>query len=940
MNAITRRKTLHAARSANRGTIPAWLTVALSLGVVGAALAALGLGVVFAMYAHYTDDYTPIDSMISNRAIGVTEVYDRGGPEAGVYLGNLPNPNAPIVNPVALADISPALIEATISTEDNNFWNNPGFDPRGVVRAAWDNYLGGGIGTGTGGSTLTQQLVKIVYLSDDCSVINGVRSCVAPRTLTRKLKEIAYAVEVDRHYTKDEILGWYLNQISYADRYVGIQAASEGYFRKPASDLTLAEAALLAGIPQSPTAYHPRLNCVRNEDNTCVTDDQGRTTVGGAAKTRQEEVLNLMVTHNRITRAEADAAIAQPLLVYPPNNSVKASAWIDDQIEPRLVRMCEAGILPQIPGSSDCSDSVHNAGYKVTSTIDYAETEKATGMMRDFIARGLAANCACHNAAITTIDPRSGQVIVYAPNLDPNEIADRRVAGDIDQLVEINQPGSSFKPAVYTAYFEQMNKTPMSSIWDTSPMTISDPNVTKENQVTIVNPRPGGGGEGLITARAAMGGSQNVAAFRIAEEVGIENVIKEAKALGITTLEQGFDPTFYSHSDVYYGPSIAVGGANVRAIDMAYMNATLANMGTMVGVPTLATTLDPKDLISLSTATGADYERGLAQRLDFVRGNTRLPGTRELDPVVVLKVQSIDGKTLYEEGPDLQRKVVVNPANAWQTFSIMSDCTARRIIWPCGRSNDDLSLDAFMPDGTKIPEGIKTGTQQGFLNANDTLATWMNGFSRYAATAVWVGNADKSLVHDGARWNYASADTTVYLFKHWMSQYHQDLKDKGMFDAPQGFDDIQPANVAYQAFQSATTEFGRRGGCSQMVETWVRTDVETKGDCEGKSFMPLPPFQVADAIKLARARGIPISSSVAPPPASTTVAPTATRPAATPAPSQPTPAPQPARTPVPTATTAAATPEAPIPQPTQAPAAPPQPGNSSGQNQGRGRSGR
>jgi membrane peptidoglycan carboxypeptidase len=944
MNAITRRKTLHSARRpASRGGVPLWLTLLLSAGVFAAALGALGLGAVFALYTNYTADYEPIQGMIAKRYVGLTEVYDRGGPDNGVFLGNLSNPNAPLLNPVTLDQVSPWLIDATISTEDNNFYSNAGVDPRGLLRAAWDNYVGGGIGTGSGGSTLTQQLVKIVYLSDDCTTApDGTQSCIAPRTLQRKVKEIAYAIEVDRNYSKQDVLTWYLNQISYADRYVGIEAASEGYFRKPASDLDLAEAALLAGVPQSPTAYHPRLNCVRGKDGNCVLDDQGRSTVNGAAKARQEAVLNLMVTHKRITQDQADAAMAEPLLIYPAQNSVKASAWIDDQVEPRLVRMCEAGMLPRTPGTTNCTDSVHSGGYRVTTTLDYAETQKAEEMMRKFISTGLDANCACHNAAIATIDPTSGQIIVYAPNVDPTYTSDPKVAGNIDQLVEINQPGSSLKPAVYTSYFDKLNKTPMSSLWDTSPMKISDPNATEVNQVTIVNPRPGGGGEGLITARAAMGGSQNVAAFRIAEEVGIDNVIAEAKALGITTLQQGFDPTFNSHSDIYYGPSIAVGGANVRAIDMAYMNATISNMGLMIGVPTLATTLDPKTVLSLSTAKGDDYQKALAERLDFVHGNTRLPGTRQLDPVSVLQVQGIDGSILYQEGPDLQKQQVDNAANVWQTHSIMSDCNARFIIWTCGSSNNDNDLDAFMPDGTKFPMGIMTGTQQGPLNANDTLATWMNGYTRYAATAVWVGNADKSLVHDGAAYGYASADTTIHLFKNWMSQYHADLQAAGVFTGePANFDSVQPSNVAYQNFQSATTErcspggrpCGSTAGCSQIVKAWVRTDVENKGDCQGKGFMPLPAFQVPEAITLSHRLGIPTGpggafapepATTAPPTQATPSAPLVptrtTTPVATPPPAAThPPATQPPATPPPAATKPPAT----HPPATSVPTAPP-----------------
>jgi membrane peptidoglycan carboxypeptidase len=174
---------------------------------------------------------------------------------------------------VPLDDISPHMINATVSTEDNSFWDNPGVNITGLARAAYENYVGGEFGSGTGGSSITQQLIKNVYICP--SIGDEASKCVAERTLKRKLKEIAYALELEQDYSKEEILQLYLNQISYADRYIGVQAAADGYFRKPAKDLTLAEAAALAGVPQFPTRYHPRLNCVRDDAGQCVLDELG-----------------------------------------------------------------------------------------------------------------------------------------------------------------------------------------------------------------------------------------------------------------------------------------------------------------------------------------------------------------------------------------------------------------------------------------------------------------------------------------------------------------------------------------------------------------------------------------------------------------------------------------------------------------------------------------
>jgi len=870
MNSWQKRKLLHQRRTARRRS-PAriLLAIALALGALGSIGAAAGLGALFIVYQSYAKDYVPIEEKLRQQYVGLTTIYDRNGEE----LGSLPNSDAQLLNPVKLEDISPWVIEATVSTEDNSFWDNPGINFRGLARAAWENYVGGGIGTGTGGSSITQQLIKNVYICPSINTPDDPNRCVtAERTLDRKLREIVYALELSEDYSKENILEWYLNQISYADRYVGIEAAAQGYFRKSAKDLTLAEAALLAGIPQAPTAYHPRLNCVIDEaTGACAVDEFGRTTVTGAAKERQEEVLELMVEHKRATREQVEAAKAEELKVYPLSNPIKAAAWIDNQVQPRLVRMCEAGILPKRNPSMDCAESVSSAGYQVTTTLDWQLTTEAMQMARDFISRGLEEGCECHNAAIATIEPSTGQILVYAPNIDPTYVSDPRVAGNIDQLVEINQPGSSFKPAVYLAWMDRLNKAPLSTFWDTSPLNI-------EGGVSIVNPRAGGGSEGLITARAALGGSQNVPSFRAAYEVGVDNVIDVASALGITTLAQGFDPTFYSHDSVYYGPSIATGGANIRAIDMAYMDATFANMGVMVGVPHLAREIDFSELKQTSTD---DWDEAMEQKIAFQKGHIRLPGTRELDPVVVLRVTDAEGNVIYdhETAGDLVRKEVINPGSVWLLHTIMSDCTARFIIWGCGSSNNDLGLDFYMLDGTKVESGVKTGTQQGPLSASDTLETWMTGYTRHAATAVWVGNATNELVNDRS---FASANTTVRLWKTWMGTFHTRQQERGVFSIPASFDELRPANVERRAFQTPTTDrvFGG-GGCDQVITGWVRTDVTYESECHTaeidtrngllasdatpaqyratRKFVKLPEFRPDLAIALARARGIPVA---------------------------------------------------------------------------------
>ena len=185
----------------------------------------------------------------------------------------------------------------------------------------------------------------------------------------------------------------------------------------------------------------------------------------------------------------------------------------------------------------------------------------------------------------------------------------------------------------------------------------------------------------------------------------------------------------------------------------------------------------------------------------------------------------------------------------------MSDCTAR---FSSGRwfEHDDLSLDSFV-GGVKIPGGVKTGTQQTATSAKDTLETWMTGYSRYAATAVWVGNSNKQPVRDGPEANYASANATVRLFKNWMGAYHASLKSVGVFDVPAGFEAVQPENVRLAPFQSASTERGQFGGCYGKVNGWQRIDIDyLGGDCQGKACFALPTFKRDLAVTLARSRGI------------------------------------------------------------------------------------
>lgn len=860
-------------RRRRRGDSTRLVIIASSIGVGVTAFFVIVLGTLMYFSAGYVD----IEQVLVDRPAGITRVYDRTG---SVELGVLNNPESPLTAPVELDAISPYLVLATVSTEDASFWEHSGVNVRGLLRAVGEN-LSGGIGSGSGGSSITQQLVKNVYI---CPSINvGEDPCVAERTVHRKLRELTYALLLEKDSSKQEILTWYLNQISYGDRYIGAQAASQGYFRKPASALTLAEAALLAGVPAAPTVYHPRLNCSRDAAGACGIDEFGRMVVSAAARERQRYVLDLMVERGAITAAEGEAAKAEPLYVYPAATveAQRAPAFVDTQVEPRLVRLCEAGELPMLRGANDCATSVSSGGWVVVTSLDWERTHEAQQIVSESVAMGLAEGCECYNGAVVTIEPATGQLVVYVPNSDRTS-TDPRVGGQIDQLVEINQPGSAFKPAVYLAWFDLLAKNPAHVLWDTSPLVLDPVEDVVAPGTEIVNPRADGGGEGLITARSALGGSQNVPAFRAAQEVGVDNVIAMAKRLGITTLHQGFDPTFLNHDVVRYGPTIATGGANIQALDMAYMMATIANMGVMVGLPHGAATIS--DVGALQSLAGEEGDEAEQQKRAFHRGHLRLPDTRPLDPVVILKVLDSTGQVIYQ-APEPERIEVVNPGSVWLLHSILSDCNARWLIWGCGSSNDDYGLDLFV-NGEQLPAGVKTGTQQGPNSRNDVLASWVIGYSRHAATAAWVGNANRELILDGPAAAFASGHTVLRIYKSWMARYHGWLLESGATAGLLSFADLQPPNVTHGRFPSPATERGLRGDCGQQMETWMRTDIDYDPDCRD-GVVRLPNYKQEAAVELARKMGIPIPGFPALRAAPTVETTTPTPPTETPSPATP-----------------------------------------------------
>jgi len=422
---------------------------------------------------------------------------------------------------VPLSYISPHLIHATLAIEDKNFYKNSGVDLASVIRAAFTNYSQRRITQGA--STISQQLVKQVFIGPH-----------PPPTLQRKLREAVLAVELNRRYSKNEILEMYLNTIYLGSQSYGVEAAARSYFRTNAHDLTLAQAAVLAGLPQAPTENNPLLNPQR-------------------AKARQGEVLRAMVEQKYITQEEADKALAQKLDVSWPVNKFEAPHFVDY-------------VLQALEKDFHIKPS-DRKGYRITTSLDLNLQKLAERIIRDQIReKGNYYNF--HDGALVSLDPKTGQVLAMVGGDDYT-----RSGGQINMAVSpTRQPGSSFKIFTYTAAIESRQVNMTSPILD-EPLkfpVFGDAPGFQSGYAPYApnNYRPVH--HGLLPLKMAMGNSLNIPALKVELRIGVPKVLDAARRMGVTSL---------NGPDDSYPISLTLGGSEVPVIDMATGAATLATLG-------------------------------------------------------------------------------------------------------------------------------------------------------------------------------------------------------------------------------------------------------------------------------------------------------------------------------------------------------------------------
>ncbi|MHB1161083.1 MAG: penicillin-binding protein 1C [Chloroflexota bacterium] len=415
---------------------------------------------------------------------------------------------------VPLRELPAHLLRATIATEDATFYSNPGVDPLAILRALWQNWRGEGIVSG--GSTLTQQLARNLWMSP---------SERGEQSLWRKLREAALALRLSARLGKDEILELYLNSAPYGHQAVGVDAAARVYFGKSARDLDLAESALLAGLPQAPSAYDPLADLSR-------------------ARARQRVVLSLMVRQGYIGEGDARVAAAEPLRLSTAAFPVRA---------PHFVAYVRQLMVEQIG-----LDPIQTGGLRVHTTLDLGLQEIAEATVSRHVAALADKNV--RSGALVALDPATGGILAMVGSAD---YFDPAIDGEVNVTLAARQPGSSIKPILYAAALENRAATAATVLYDvpTSFLTADGKSYAPENYDRVWH--------GPVSVRESLANSLNLPTVSLMQRVGMGAFLDVAHRAGIATLSSR------SAGDL----SLALGSGEVRPLDLASAYASMAAGG-------------------------------------------------------------------------------------------------------------------------------------------------------------------------------------------------------------------------------------------------------------------------------------------------------------------------------------------------------------------------
>ncbi len=455
-----------------------------------------------ATYLYFAKDLKNKDSVMNRQQTGLT-LMDRTGQE--FYSFDL----AKSFSYIPISDIPKTAQNGAVATEDKNFYTNPGFSITGIARAFLVDIFAGKVVEG--GSTITQELAKNAFLSSS-------------RNILRKYQELVLAAELNRRFSKQDILEMYLNSVYFGEGAFGIQNAAEAYFGIPAKDLDLAESALLIGVLPAPSAYSPLSN------------------PPDKALERQKIVLSEMVQDGYISQSDATQA-ENETLKYNPNKSAT-----DNVLAPHFAMYIRDQLYKQYG-----EERVIRDGFRATTTIDRSLQKFTEGSVNTQVTR-LKYNHAGNGAAVA-LDPKNGQILAMVGSYD---FTDPKF-GQTNMAITPRQPGSSFKPIIYGRALDDKLITPATILQDVK--TTFDGGYTPHDYDLRYR--------GDVTVRRALANSLNIPAVEVMDKVGPGNGIDQAKKFGIDTL----DP---NHN---YGLSLVLGSGEVPLLEMTDAYAVFADQG-------------------------------------------------------------------------------------------------------------------------------------------------------------------------------------------------------------------------------------------------------------------------------------------------------------------------------------------------------------------------
>jgi len=514
-----------------------WVFAGLMLTFCGGlTLLTVGAAMVFLpqVEAEWTARVAEVDNY---RGFESSFIYDRYGNELYESFGEGRRTR------VSYDRIPHALILATIAIEDDSFFVNIGIDIGHTALAAL-NYLGAADRDSTpGGSTITQQLVRNVFFDFEKR---------AERSIARKAEEILLAIVLTQSRSKEEILEMYFNEIYYGNLAYGVQTASQTFFGKDVDQLSVGEAAMLAGLPQAPAWLDPL-----NPDPA----------VQAAVDERWRQVLGEMVEEGFISREQARLALQEGLSFVPANTSLTAphfTVYAQGELE-RLMR--SLGYSPE---------DITAGGLRVYTTLDQDVNRLAQRAAADQVAQLGGKNVS--NAAVVVTKPASGEIIAMVGSIDYNNEA---IDGSVNVTTAFRQPGSTMKPFTYSAALERGMST-IDVLWDTRTQ-IALPGLPVYTPRNFDNAF-----HGPMTMRAALANSYNIPAVQTLRLVGVDYLLSLLRRLGITTLDEDASN---------YGLSLTLGGGEVTLIELTNAFAVFANQGDYVPVTSILCVIDSDEQI-------------------------------------------------------------------------------------------------------------------------------------------------------------------------------------------------------------------------------------------------------------------------------------------------------------------------------------------------------